>query len=86
MHIEAIVQSFSKIKGDIAAERRAYERIWNESEKNLDLVMKNTRQMFGSIKGVAGDAIGPVQSMYIRNRVYRSPHLSKLTEIHNGRW
>lgn len=63
MHIEAIVQSFSKMKVDIAAERRAYERIWNEREKNLDLVMRNTAQMFGSIKGIAGSAIGPVQSL-----------------------
>jgi hypothetical protein len=63
MHIEAIVQSFSKMKGDIAAERRSYERIWNEREKNLDLVMKNTAQMFGSIKGIAGAAIAPVQSL-----------------------
>jgi len=86
MHIEAIVQGFTKMKGDIAAERRAYERVWNEREKNLDLVMRITTQVFGSIKGIAGCAIGLVQSLYIRNRVYRSPHLSKSTEIHNGRW
>jgi len=59
MHIQAIVQSFSKMKGDIAAERRAYERIWNEREKNLGLVMRNTSQMFGSIKDIAGNAIRP---------------------------
>lgn len=63
MHIEAIVQSFSKMKGDIVKERAAYERIWNEREKNLDLVMKNTTAMFGSIKGIAGNAIGPVKSL-----------------------
>lgn len=63
MHIEAIVQSFSKMKGDIAAERRAYEKIWNEREKNLELVIRNTAQMYGSIKGIAGSAIGPVQSL-----------------------
>ncbi|MCW5899516.1 MAG: DUF2130 domain-containing protein [Flavobacteriales bacterium] len=45
MHIEAIVGSFRKLKGDIASERRAYERIWNEREKNLDLVISNTAQM-----------------------------------------
>jgi hypothetical protein len=63
MHIEAIVQSFSKMKGDIATERRAYEKSWNEREKNLELVIRNTAQMYGSIKGIAGNAIGPVQSL-----------------------
>lgn len=63
MHIDAIVQSFSKQKSDIAGERRAFERIWKEREKNLDLVMQNTAAMFGSIKGIAGNAIGPVQSL-----------------------
>ncbi|HRP81955.1 MAG TPA: DUF2130 domain-containing protein [Flavobacteriales bacterium] len=63
MHIEAIVQSFTKLKNDIASERRAYERIWKEREKNLDLVISNTAQMYGSIKGIAGNAIAPVQSL-----------------------
>ncbi|MBS0317928.1 MAG: DUF2130 domain-containing protein, partial [Proteobacteria bacterium] len=63
MHIEAIVQSFTKQKNDIASERRAYERIWKEREKNLDLVISNTAQMYGSIKGIAGNAIAPVQSL-----------------------
>lgn len=62
MHIEAIVGSFRKLKNDIASERRAYERIWNEREKNLDLVISNTAQMYGSIKGIAGTAIASVQS------------------------
>lgn len=62
MHIEAILQTFSK-KGHIATERRAYERIWDQREKNLELVMKNTAAMFGSIKGIAGSAIGPVKSL-----------------------
>lgn len=63
MHIEAIVGSFRKLKSDIASERRAYERIWNEREKNLDLVISNTAQMYGSIKGIAGAAIATVQSL-----------------------
>lgn len=63
MHIDAIVGSFRKLKNDIASERRAYERIWNEREKNLDLVISNTAQMYGSIKGIAGAAIAPVQSL-----------------------
>jgi hypothetical protein len=51
------------MKGDIATERRAYEKSWNEREKNLELVIRNTAQMYGSIKGIAGNAIGPVQSL-----------------------
>jgi len=63
MHIESIVGSFRKLKTDIASERRAYERIWNEREKNLDLVISNTAQMYGSIKGIARAAIAKVQSL-----------------------
>ncbi|MBP8823515.1 MAG: hypothetical protein KBH07_07715 [Flavobacteriales bacterium] len=37
--------------------------IWNEREKNLELVMRNTSQLFDSIKSIARNAIGPVQSL-----------------------
>ena len=67
MHIEAIVQSFTKQKSDIAAERRAYERIWNEREKNLELVISNTAQMYGSIRGIAGSTVGVVASLELPN-------------------
>ena len=63
MHIEAIVESYSKMKRDIGKERAAYERLWNEREKQLELVIRNTAQLFGSIKGIAGNAIGTVESL-----------------------
>ena len=61
--IEAIVEGFSRMKTDLESEKRAMERLWKTREKQLEKVIINTSHMYGSIKGIAGAAIGTVKSL-----------------------
>ncbi len=63
MQIEAIVEGFSTMKNDLEGEKRSMQRIWKQREKQIEKVVTNTIDMYGSIKGVAGNAVQPVKAL-----------------------
>lgn len=60
LQVEGIVEGFVQLKSDLDTEKRAMQKIWSKREKQLDKVLTNTIRMYGSIKGIAGDAIQSV--------------------------
>jgi hypothetical protein len=56
-NIEAIVSSFLALKDGLTRERMQMEKIWKEREKQVDIMFTNTTQFYGSIKGIAGNAV-----------------------------
>ncbi len=63
MQIEAIVEGFSQMQADLDSERRAMQRIWKQREKQITKVLENTTGMYGSIRGIAGNAIGSIKAL-----------------------
>ncbi len=63
MQVEAIVEGFSQMKEDLESEKRSMQRIWKQREKQIEKVITNTIDMYGSIKGIAGSAIGSVKAL-----------------------
>jgi len=63
MQVEAIVEGFSAMKTALESEKRSMQRIWKEREKQIDKVITNTIDMYGSIKGIAGNAIQSVKAL-----------------------
>lgn len=63
MQIEAIVEGFTSMKIALDSEKRAMQRIWKEREKQIEKVVTNTIDMYGSIKGIAGNAIQSVKAL-----------------------
>jgi len=63
MQIESIVEGFSQMQSDLDSEKRSMNRIWKQREKQIEKVLDNTIGMYGSIKGIAGNAIGTVQAL-----------------------
>lgn len=63
--VEAIVEAFSSMKNDIETERRLFTKRWKEREKQIEIVMNNTINMYGSVKGIAGNAVGNVKALEI---------------------
>jgi len=64
-HIEAIVEGFSSMKTSLSKEKLAMERIWAERDKQLDKVLMNMSGMYGSIKGIAGNAVAEVKLLNV---------------------
>jgi len=67
MQVEAIVEGFSTMQSDLDKEKRAMTKIWKQREKQLDKVLENTIGMYGSIKGIAGNAIGNVKALELEH-------------------
>ena len=63
MQVEAIVEGFSQIKSDLDAEKRAMAKLWKQREKQIDKVIDNTVNMYGSIRGIAGNAVASIQML-----------------------
>lgn len=61
--IEAIVEGFTALKEGISKEKIAMERLWKEREKQLEKVILNTTHFYGSVKGIAGNAIGDIKTL-----------------------
>lgn len=60
-HVEAIVEGFTQMKTDLESEKRSMQMIWKKREKQIDKVLLNTNHMYGSIRGIAGNAVQSVR-------------------------
>ncbi len=63
LRVETIVEGFSTLKIEMDREKRAMQKIWKEREKQIEKVITNTIDMYGSIRGIAGNAIAPVKAL-----------------------
>ncbi|HED37663.1 MAG TPA: DUF2130 domain-containing protein, partial [Ignavibacteria bacterium] len=63
MQIDAIVEGFTQMKSDLESEKRSMQRIWKQRDKQIEKVIVNTIDMYGSIKGIAGNAIQSVKAL-----------------------
>lgn len=54
MQMEAIIYGFKQLKDGITKERVSMEKIWKEREKQIDKVLINAAQFYGSVQGIAG--------------------------------
>jgi hypothetical protein len=62
-HINAIVEEFIEMHHDLAKEKRAMDGIWKKREKQIHSVLSNISEMHGSIRGIAGSSVSPIQSL-----------------------
>jgi hypothetical protein len=63
LNIQAIVESFIQMEEDLNKERRSMESLWKQREKQIRKVMSNTSALYGSIRGIAGNAIQSVPQL-----------------------
>ncbi len=67
LQIEGIVEGFSQMQQDLLKEKNAMQRIWNQREKQIEKVINNTIGMYGSIRGIAGNAVQSVKALELQN-------------------
>ncbi len=68
--VEAIVEGFSELRSELDREQQAMRRIWKTREKQIDKIISNTVDMYGSVKGIAGSSIETIPSLEL-------PHLDE---------
>jgi hypothetical protein len=60
---QAIVEGFSSMKQALDNEKKVTFRLWKEREKQLEKVLQNSAEIYGSIRGIAGNAIGEIKQL-----------------------
>ncbi|MFQ5464638.1 MAG: DUF2130 domain-containing protein [Thermodesulfobacteriota bacterium] len=65
--IEAIVESFGAMKGDLDREKNAMTRIWAKREKQIERVMTNTIRMYGDMQGIIGASLPEIKSLELES-------------------
>lgn len=65
--VEAIVEGFTQMQSDLESEKRSMSQIWKKREKQIEKVLLNTNHMYGSIKGIAGNAVQSVALLELDN-------------------
>lgn len=63
MQIEAIVEGFTQMKIDLDSDKRSMQKSWKMREKQIEKVIDNTIDMYGSIKGIAGSAVQDIKQL-----------------------
>ncbi|MBK9623065.1 MAG: DUF2130 domain-containing protein [Rhodocyclaceae bacterium] len=61
--VEAIVEAFSSMEEDLAAEKKAIQRQWAKRETQIENVMKSTAGMFGDLQGIAGKSLQQIDGL-----------------------
>lgn len=57
-NVERIVENYDNMLIQINSEKKAMTKIWAQREKQIWVVQENIASLFGSIKGIAGNALG----------------------------
>ncbi len=70
--IEAIVEAFVAMKGDLDSEKRAMERTWAKREKQIERVIHNTSGMYGDLQGLIGATLTPIPSLELSPEIESS--------------
>ncbi len=61
--IEAIVERFRSMEDDLARERALMTKQWAKRDAQLQAMMDSTVGMYGDLQGIAGSALGEIESL-----------------------
>lgn len=62
-NIEEIIDGYQQMQHDLIKEKTAIIGLWKKREKQIHKVLLNITHMYGTIKGIGGSAIQPVESL-----------------------
>ena len=63
LQFETIYNCFNNLRDNLQKEKNAMNKIWKQREKELDNVLKATSGMYGSIQGIAGNAVPVIETL-----------------------
>ncbi len=63
LQVEGIVEGSTQMQNDLEKVKNAMQKIWNQREKQIPIVLLNTSSMYGSIQGLAGNSISYIEAL-----------------------
>ena len=75
LRVEAIVEAFSSMKGDLDKERKVIMKQWAKREQQIERVMGATVGMYGDLQGIAGKSLQEIEGLELPALEHRSSEL-----------
>ena len=67
LQVEGIVEGIPQMQEGLIREKNTHKKLWKQREKQFEKVVANTINMYGSIKGIAGNKIPEVSFLESTN-------------------
>lgn len=61
--VTAIVESFTTMREDLEAEKKAVQKLWAKREKQIERVLGNTAGMYGDLSGIIGKSLPAIEQL-----------------------
>lgn len=65
--IEAIVEAFGELQGEMEREKRWFQTKWARQEKQLRKVIDHTQGMYGDLQGVVGKSLPDIKTLRLES-------------------
>jgi hypothetical protein len=63
--VQAIVEAFTSMQDDLAAEKKALQKQWAKRETQLERLMGSTVGMYGDLQGIAGRSLEEIEGLSV---------------------
>jgi hypothetical protein len=63
--VEAIVEKFADMQGDLDKERKTMTRLWAKREEQIRCVIESTAGMYGDLQGIAGKTLQEIDGLEV---------------------
>ena len=64
--VEAIVERFQEMQGDLDKERKTMTRLWAKRQSQIHCVVEATAGMYGDLQGIAGKTLHEIEGLELR--------------------
>lgn len=61
--VEALLESFEMMRGDLERERKVFQKVWASREKSIEQAVRSTAGLFGDVQSLSGGAVGTISSL-----------------------
>jgi hypothetical protein len=69
--IEGIVEAFTSMQDQLNRERRAMEKHWNQREKQIKRVIRNTAGLYGDMQGIIGGQMPTIGALELDDQTVK---------------
>jgi len=66
LRVEAIVEKFTDMQGDLDRERKMMTRLWAKREEQIRGVIESTAGMYGDLQGIAGKTLQEIEGLEVQ--------------------
>lgn len=64
--VEAIVEKFADMQGDLDKERKTMMKLWAKREEQIRCVIESTAGMYGDLQGIAGKTLQEIEGLDVK--------------------